>query len=93
MHPKDVLIRKKAEEARARITERLHDMRMKDPGQIFCFMSFSSFKTNILERFAEIYSMLFANIEGQIEDEKKVFTEGAVPVLIPFPLTLYELAR
>jgi ribosomal protein S18 len=62
LHPKDVLIRQKAEEARTRITERLHDMRLKDP-----------------ERFADIYSMLFSNFQGQIDDEKKAFSEGAVP--------------
>jgi ribosomal protein S18 len=62
LHPKDVLIRQKAQEARGRLAERLHDMRLKDP-----------------ERFSEIYSLLFSNVQGQIDDEKKVFNEGAVP--------------
>jgi hypothetical protein len=32
LHPKDIIIREKAQEARARLADRLHDLRMKDPG-------------------------------------------------------------
>jgi hypothetical protein len=32
LHPKDVAIIQKAEDARRRLAERLHDIRTKDPG-------------------------------------------------------------